>query len=1690
MNSNFSISRFDIDNHNRLEGWMKKISTRVREDELKSPQDRVNEAFQAGEIDSLMHGAFYSAISVLPTSDFVHDYRNGYVDRLDDIQDNEIGNWIAELIQNARDIHATEIEIFISDDELRFIHNGRKFKTAEIVALMNINRTTKKGDLATIGRFGIGFKYWFLHFHNIDIVAWSDETKHTISFTESFESKKSIYKYEKSSNYVDGDRTEFRFSKSKNEEKWNDFYNTDEDSVILGERIEESIPVIQTKGSNLSISLKIENPNNPYQSNYSCTIEEKLHEEPGVTIERISYGKDGNRNSSIRTRCSLEHLRNIDDMSGNKLFKMTVEDYIKRDISKTISGYENNDLSPEERDAKAEEIAIDSFKNSFVTIIFTPEKEKGAVSSLFVAKDVGNYDFCFLADGPWKLSNDRHNLDSQAENKEWNENLTRLVNEVYSLSVRECINHEENFGFDCEELYEIINRPIEAIVFDNFNRPLGVSNDYQSNLIKSFINLDDSDIDEGEEYRGCSRAFCEVWKSIGAEAREWLNEAMHPEMAYIESHNSEKIPFKQESRIRSVEVCRSYNEGIPEEIVNLIQNWNDSDNEELTQSDLLTIFDDIVADINGNNFFRNEVLRSDVNNISTMLLKDIEEEDQNAVFFKNLISFLERDLGQKIAYFLDTQKNIEGHITLQTELLSYGEAVEELVFIAFKKSTQDEYNLEEIKSLIIDNIPNDLSWGRALVTTDQTENYMLVLLPSKGNNIVVTLGQESHQIVGSILSMKTGELLGNRKKLIINDENIDVIKWGMKEIDNQRYYVRTEEIPVLNLPIKDTSGKKDIGQWNFSNFRLDGIDKTLKDGEEWPLINLDNLQKSLRYEVIGRIMPLYIDGLFTENNDFNIHKGMRKKEAGKDPIIVEEQIPSWVQKQIRLVTIDEEKLNSEIIKRGINLQKDEIKDFRTNGDIRRPIPEFSKDENDPYRGAVIRIMGALSIMTDDINLRLLGTEEKLELVHKVSYWKQEIRKVSRSSFADEEEAELKAKEIIRRACSAYAFDVMWIKDRRNNKGLRLVSRHIARGSVGGGAVDIGDSDNPRYRDSDSFLDLQIGGLVGFLSRKNQFSSKNVRYLLENEIWLPRKEEMSPINDDINYSPDFENMLRVRFQSIKEIKTIVSTSTTLSTGHPLRKGIDKLVEVVRDNNLDDKENALRWIEELINLGMPTSGWLGNCKVFLREVIEENAWEERYSKLYSETTNNQNIGYSWDDVILKIQRRATPEEIKLDCGEVYVPILSQDDNGDWIRKESSGIKIKDMCTGSGKEYILFAENNVEFSGKLIDLREGNTIYIIPNSGDKVKKMFSQDLFGSDAFKLLEGKMHKIIECEIDRDSIIDDNRDSKIEYIEIMLDELSRRGDSNEIKVEWYDYNSRKLDEDFPIIAKDNCIAMQIQENENGKIIKISNIKNTGFEIKTEEHEFLSVWIKEFLESEQISIDDLIEENNINSPWWWTTLDSSQEVKDRRKRDFFLYYGTYKHNLARIETSWRSISNMEELRRSQNNLESFYRSDNPELEGTWVILPKLYEEKYGILENWDPPVMPSMEYSNGITGDFTIKIDPRMIKANMSGKLNVLGIWDDSTLGGRLVVNAEERTSMFKYADVPRNEIKIDFSENAYEELEHTIFSNETFFNSQSDFIRIEKLFIRNDGVFESAKLHKLHALHILAFLGARRVNNAR
>lgn len=68
-------------------------------------------------------------------------------------------HFIYELLQNAEDALATEVEFFIKKSKLIFAHNGSKqFDAEDIEAITNIAHSTKKDNYVQAGKFGIGFK--------------------------------------------------------------------------------------------------------------------------------------------------------------------------------------------------------------------------------------------------------------------------------------------------------------------------------------------------------------------------------------------------------------------------------------------------------------------------------------------------------------------------------------------------------------------------------------------------------------------------------------------------------------------------------------------------------------------------------------------------------------------------------------------------------------------------------------------------------------------------------------------------------------------------------------------------------------------------------------------------------------------------------------------------------------------------------------------------------------------------------------------------------------------------------------------------------------------------------------------------------------------------------------------------------------------------------------------------------------------------------------------------------------------------------------------------------------------------------------------------------------------------------------------------------------------------------------------
>ena len=71
----------------------------------------------------------------------------------------EAGHYIYELLQNADDKHAINVEFRLMKDSLSFAHDGTKYFTFEdIRAITTYGGGEKSQDSTKIGRFGIGFK--------------------------------------------------------------------------------------------------------------------------------------------------------------------------------------------------------------------------------------------------------------------------------------------------------------------------------------------------------------------------------------------------------------------------------------------------------------------------------------------------------------------------------------------------------------------------------------------------------------------------------------------------------------------------------------------------------------------------------------------------------------------------------------------------------------------------------------------------------------------------------------------------------------------------------------------------------------------------------------------------------------------------------------------------------------------------------------------------------------------------------------------------------------------------------------------------------------------------------------------------------------------------------------------------------------------------------------------------------------------------------------------------------------------------------------------------------------------------------------------------------------------------------------------------------------------------------------------
>lgn len=95
-------------------------------------------------------------------------YQNGiatkilqHMDRIRNVSDlGQARRWIMELLQNSQDTaytgQAVRVKVILDKEKLQFLHNGRPFRTKDILSIVN-QVSSKDPDEDTVGQFGTGF---------------------------------------------------------------------------------------------------------------------------------------------------------------------------------------------------------------------------------------------------------------------------------------------------------------------------------------------------------------------------------------------------------------------------------------------------------------------------------------------------------------------------------------------------------------------------------------------------------------------------------------------------------------------------------------------------------------------------------------------------------------------------------------------------------------------------------------------------------------------------------------------------------------------------------------------------------------------------------------------------------------------------------------------------------------------------------------------------------------------------------------------------------------------------------------------------------------------------------------------------------------------------------------------------------------------------------------------------------------------------------------------------------------------------------------------------------------------------------------------------------------------------------------------------------------------------------------------
>lgn len=813
--------------------------------------------------------------------------------RLEEVDDKNLQSLVVELVQNAIDIDATELHVsFVGDDQLTFTHNGGEW-TPEQLRAVDAFFSTKRGDIRSIGQFGIGLKYWFHHFKEFHL-SYIDET-HTHTLTLHRTHKPELCRYHRCDNTNEhrAGQTQFGFSGLKDDYNDESRYFFEEMRIgriaILSDRVMESMPNLVRPGAeSISVNYTTLEP----ETTTSLQLEMKeplIHRvEDGRTVVKMadfSVQGGGATKNGFMVEVNLHALRGALGVEGEDFelgfidFGEVVRVHLRKHAMSSIRTSAGTGVKQTD-DELVEHFATSMLEQLTVRFSLFSNDEgvmqpNGYPSQLFVASDVDDWVHPFSVDGPWKLSQDRLRLhlesqpaiDLNLQSRYWNSKLSFLIERAYAwfmglIVERDCLS------FSLEEM---------RLLFHQFP---AVSEIHWPNQVVQLETMGGEVFTEllPEGMMGGSAdapdEFVELWSHLALledeEALVWLSEALHNNIAHINLQAGIKVPL-QLGELTHPEsapvITQNYGDGVPE----LIIEWF-GDNPD--HGWMLARTGRVIGQ---------EELRF-LDEESVSILADGSEDADAYGPFTDLLALLPDSTGKEYATIEESHLEAIGLSRPLFTPKGIDDLYDDLVRDLFEQSSSCPEELKnDLLDIILRNKPNTLAKGYLIVVGSDDQVYRFEI-PSENHVLGILVG-DNHGARIHELKVRPEENT-NRGRVELGKE-LSISKWGSDESDfnytfffDRRYGWWNELFGVFKsidangnlqreeFAVQEYNSTVGLGEWLACDTGLDDL-------------YCQDLHKRLRPFTVNAFVPFSGTTYWQMDNlpNYALQRGLRKRNG-------------------------------------------------------------------------------------------------------------------------------------------------------------------------------------------------------------------------------------------------------------------------------------------------------------------------------------------------------------------------------------------------------------------------------------------------------------------------------------------------------------------------------------------------------------------------------------------------------------------------------------------------------------------------------------------------------------------------------------------------------------------------------------------------------------------------------------------